>query len=77
MGGPELTRAPKSADFLITDWSISASTYSTAIPDPLGTIEAAFNQLKQSVNSNDAHIFQSATLNDVYKAAEEIEQDQR
>jgi hypothetical protein len=47
------------------------------MPDPLGTIETAFNQLKQSVTTTDAHVFESTTLEDVFKAAEEIERAQR
>jgi hypothetical protein len=45
--------------------------------DPESTIEAAFRKLKQSVSSNDALVFQSTTLEDVWKAAEEIERVQR
>jgi hypothetical protein len=41
--------------------------------DPLTIIEAAFNQLKQSVNVTDAHAFETTTLEDVFKAAEEVE----
>jgi hypothetical protein len=44
---------------------------------PEWTIESAFLKLKQSVNSNDAVVFQSTTLEDVWKAAEEIERVQR
>jgi hypothetical protein len=44
---------------------------------PESTIESAFLKLKQSVSSNDAMVFQSTTLEDVWKAAEEIERVQR
>jgi hypothetical protein len=44
---------------------------------PEGTIESAFLKLKQSVSNNDAVVFQSTLLEDVWKAAEEIERAQR
>jgi hypothetical protein len=44
---------------------------------PIATIDAAFTKLKQSITSNDALVFQSTTLEDVWKAAEEIERVQR
>jgi hypothetical protein len=50
------------------------------MPEPLTpewAIESAFLKLKQSVSNNDALVFQSTTLEDVWKAAEEIERVQR
>src|SRR5277367_5090572 len=44
---------------------------------PESTIESAFLKLKQSVSNSDALVFQSTTLEDVWKAAEEIERVQR
>lgn len=44
---------------------------------PEATIERAFLKLKQSVSNNDALVFQSTLLEDVWKAAEEIERAQR
>lgn len=50
------------------------------MPEPLtaeATIKAAFEKLKQSVSTNDASVFQSTELEDVWKAAEAIEKAQR
>lgn len=50
------------------------------MPEPVTpelTIERAFLKLKQSVSNNDAVVFQSTMLEDVWKAAEEIERVQR
>jgi hypothetical protein len=47
------------------------------MPEPLATIDAAFQKLKLSVTSNDALVFNSTKLEDVWKAAEEIERVQR
>jgi len=44
---------------------------------PEGIIESAFLKLKQSVSNGDALVFQSTILEDVWKAAEEIERIQR
>jgi hypothetical protein len=44
---------------------------------PTATIERAFQKFRDSVTPNDAIIFQSTTLEDVWKAAEEIEGVQR
>ena len=46
-----------------------------AIPEEI--IKIAFLKLKQSVSNNDAVVFQSTVLEDVWRAAEEIERVQR
>src|SRR6266498_5323883 len=43
----------------------------------LATFQVAFNRLKQTVSFHDACTFQSTTLKDVWKAAQEIQNVQR
>lgn len=44
--------------------------------DPLTIIGDAFQKLKQSVTTTDAHVFDSTTLKDVLEVAEEIQRTQ-
>jgi hypothetical protein len=44
---------------------------------PESAVGAAFSKLKLSVSSNDAHVFATTSLEDVWRAAEEVEKGQR